>query len=313
VADPSEKDPFATWGTAKAGYASSSAAVDSSGVYVLFGATGVIAFDHDGEERWRTFCGDDTHDYPAGNSLVIYQDTVIVNASYECGDLIALRKSDGGEVWRQEGLDESWNTPVIYQSTDGADELAVADKSGIIAFDPTTGERRWHCTGFDAYVCPSIVVQDGVLYALSGKSGKGIAVRSGGSGDVTESHRKWLIGKGTNVSSPVYADGYLYWAKDKGGVVYCADAETGEIRYEQRLRPKAGSIYATTLLANGRLYYLSRDKGIFVVAAQPKFKLLAHTKFNSDSSLFAASPVSLPGGSVLLRSDEFLYRMKPAD
>lgn len=129
---------------------------------------------------------------------------------------------------------------------------------------------------------------------------------------MTESHCLWTIGKGSNVSSPVYHDGHLYWAKDKSGIVYCVNARTGEVVYEQRLQPSAKEIYATPLLADGRLYYVSRENGIFVVAATPEFKLLAHTNLDNDDSLFAASPVPLFGGAVLLRSDRFLYRMKPA-
>ena len=62
IADASVKDTFSTWGTAKAGYASSSAVVDESGVYVLFGASGLVAYSHDGKERWRTFCGNSVID-----------------------------------------------------------------------------------------------------------------------------------------------------------------------------------------------------------------------------------------------------------
>ncbi len=49
-----------------------------------------------------------------------------VNASYECGDLIAVRKHDGTEAWRQEGVTKSWNTPLVYRSLGGEDELAVS-------------------------------------------------------------------------------------------------------------------------------------------------------------------------------------------
>ncbi|TWT69638.1 outer membrane protein assembly factor BamB family protein [Crateriforma conspicua] len=312
IADPSEKDIFSSWGTAKAGYASSSATTDESGVYVLFGASGVIAFDHDGIERWRTFVGDDTHEYPAGTSPIMYEDLVIVNASYECGDLIALHKEDGTEAWRQEGIEQAWNTPVIYQTVNGHDELAISAVGEIRAVDPRTGERRWHCEGFEEYVCPSITVQDGVLYAIGGRQGEALAVRSGGTGDVTDTHRMWKIAEGANVSSPVYQDGYLYWAKDKGGIAYCVNAGTGEVVYEQRFRPSSKEIYATPLLANGRLYYVSRENGIFVLAARPEYELLSHTDLGDDS-LFAASPVLLADGSVLLRSDRFLYRIKPAE
>jgi len=121
------------------------------------------------------------------------------------------------------------------------------------------------------------------------------------------------MNKGSNVSSPVYSNGHLYWAKDKGGVVFCANAETGEVVYQQRLQPTADKLYATPLLANNKLYYMSRKKGIFVVAAKPEFELLDHTQFESDSSLLAASPAVLPGGAVLIRSDDFLYRMRPEE
>ncbi len=312
VADDSEKDDFSTWGTAKAGYASSSAAVDESGVYIKFGASGVLAFDHEGNEKWRTFCGDNVHGYPGGASPVLHKDCVIVNACYECGDLIAFWKVDGSEAWRFQGLDESWNTPAIYESSDGSTELAISDKSGIIAINPDTGEKKWSCSGIDEYACPSVVVEDGVVFAVSGKSGKAMAVKTGGSGDVTETHRLWLKGVGTNVSSPVFHDGYLYWAKDKQGIVYCVDAKSGETMYEKRLKPNPKEIYAVPLLVNDRLYYLSREKGVFVLAAKPELELLSHTKFDDDS-LFNASPAVVPRGSVLLRSDQFLYRLKPED
>lgn len=313
IADDSAKDEFSTWGTAKAGYASSSAAADSSGVYVLFGSTGVVAYSHDGDEKWRTFCGDDVHGYPGGASPIVYKDLLIVNTSYQNGDMIALNKTDGSEVWRQKDITEAWNTPIVYKSADGKDELAVSAINEIRAVDPQTGKLRWTCTGIDEYVCPSLIAQDGVLYTIGGKKGSAIAVGTGGEGDVTESHKLWEAGKGSNVSSPVYHNGYLYWAKDKGGVVYCVNAETGELVYQERLKPAAKEIYATPLLANGRLYYVSREKGIFVVAATPEFKLLSHTKLDGDDSIFSASPVPLEGGAVLLRSDKFLYRMKSGE
>jgi outer membrane protein assembly factor BamB len=236
---------------------------------------------------------------------------VIVNASYECGDLIALRKQDGTEAWRQKGVTQSWNTPVVYWSLNGQNELAISALGEIRAFDPKTGTQRWSCAGIDEYVCPSLTVRDGILYAIGGRKGTAIAVRSGGRGDVTESHCLWTIGKGSDVSSPVYHNDHLYWAKDKSGIIYCVDALTGKVVYEHRLQPSAKEIYATLLLADGRLYYVSRENGIFVVAATPDFALLAHTRLDGDDSLFAASPVPLAGGAVLLRSDRFLYRMKP--
>ncbi len=309
----SDKNEFTTWGVALHGYASGTPAVDKTGVYVFFGETGLLAFDHSGTELWRTNCGDGTHPFGSGNSPVLYKELVIVNASVESGDLIALKKSDGSEVWRQSGIEESWNTPVIYSARNGRSELAVTIKNKILAFDPDTGQPLWSCDGIDDYICPQITVQDGILYATGGRRSKLIAIRSGGDGDVTESHRIWEIDKGSNVSSPVCHDGHLYWAREQRGILFCANAATGEVLYEERLDPSPDKIYASPLLSNGRLYYTSREDGIYVVAAKPEFELLAHTELEGDESVFNASPVPIPGGSVLLRSDNFLYRLKPAN
>lgn len=308
----SAENPFTVWAVSLHGYASSTAAVDDTGVYVFFGATGVLAFSHDGNELWRTRVGSGTHKFGAGSSPLLYKDMVIVNASVESGDLVALNKADGEVVWRHPGINSAWNTPVVYEALDGSDELAITIEDKVLGFNPNTGERLWSCAGIEDYICPSIVVHNGIVYAIGGRSSRTVAVRSGGQGDVTESRKTWDIGKGSNVSSPVYHDGHLYWANEKRGIVYCANAATGEVMYEERLEPSPGLIYASPLLADGRLYYVSRLEGIFVVAAKPQFQQLAHTQLEEDETPLNASPAVLADGSVLLRSDQYLYRLKPA-
>ena len=76
--------------------------------------------------------------------------------------------------------------------------------------------------------------------------------------------------------------------------------------YQERLKPASGLIYASPLLAGGKIYFVSQHKGTFVVEAAPKFKLLAHNVFADDSSRTNGSPAA-DGGQLLLRSDEYLY------
>ena len=172
---------------------------------------------------------------------------------------------------------------------------------------PETGELLWTCRGIDDYVCPSAVADQGIVYAVGGLTAPGaIAVKAGGRGDVTDSHRLWAITKGSNVSSPVYHDGHLYWAHDEKGVVYCADAKTGKVVYQERLTPGAGRIYASATMADGKLYYVSRQNGVYVLQAGPKFKLLAVNSYRADSSVWSASP-AIAEGRIYLRSDQALY------
>ncbi|HRF00137.1 MAG TPA: PQQ-like beta-propeller repeat protein [Pirellulaceae bacterium] len=288
------------------GYASGTPAVDETGVYVFYGSTGAAAFDFDGSLRWKTHLGAGTHAFGTANSPVIAGDLVIVNASVESGALVALRKSDGSEAWRQEGIDRSWNTPILYRALDGNQELALSVQGKVLTFDPATGNPLWQANAIDDYICPSIIVQDGILYAVGGRKNTTVAIRSGGRGDVTETHVLWSQGRGSNVSSPVFHEGHLYWASESRGIVYCADAKTGEVIYQERLEPKPDRIYASPLLAAGMIYYVSRDAGTFVVEAKPSFRLIAVNTIASDTSIFNGSPIVV-GDRLILRSDKFLY------
>ena len=305
VGAKSSKNEYTQWAVALHGYSSSTPVVDETGVYVFMGDAGCIAYDHQGKRRWTFDCGQGTHKFGSGASPLLYGDLLIVNACPESGDLIAINKATGKQVWRQSGINESWGTPVIYKNTKGSDELAISIKGAILAFNPKDGKPLWNCQSIKAYICPSIVAHNGALFALGGKTNRAVAVRSGGSGNVSETHKLWELSKGTNVGSPVVHKGHLYWAKDNG-VLYCANIESGKIEYEERVVPDPGKIYASPILSGGNLYYVSRKNGTFVVAAKPKFELLAHNVIKGDKSVFNASPVPGSGG-VLLRSDKYLY------
>ena len=91
---------------------------------------------------------------------------------------------------------------------------------------------------------------------------------------------------------------------EKLGIAYCAEADSGELLYEERVN-RAGQIYASALLAEGRIYYLNRSGQTFVVAAKGEFDLLATNDLN-DGSLFNAS-LAVSGKNLLIRSDKYLY------
>ena len=288
------------------GYASSTPAVDADGVYCFFGKSGVVAFGHDGSRLWQTNVGTATHDWGSASSPVLFDDLVIVNAFVESGTLVAVNKQTGREVWRAGELKESWNTPLLVALAEGRRELVVAIWGRILGFDPATGEELWSCRSMDWYIVGSLVANGDTVYCLSGKGVEAtLAVRAGGRGDVTDTHVLWRARKGSNVSSPVYHAGHLYFAHENLGIAYCLDAATGELRYESRL-PRLGEIYASPIVADGKLYYVSRQGGTAVLAAKPEYELLAHNRIEGDRTVFNASP-AVSGGRLYLRSDGHLY------
>ncbi|GDY08639.1 hypothetical protein LBMAG52_21250 [Planctomycetia bacterium] len=288
------------------GFAANTPAVDDERIYAFFGKTGVFAFDHSGKQLWQTDVGSKTHGWGTSASPVLYKDLVFINASVESASLVALDRRTGEEKWRANGIRDSWNTPLVITAKSGRQELIVAKQGDVLAFNPDTGEQLWSCkTDIGWYMVPSVVADDGIVYCLGGRSGvAGLAVRAGGSGDVTETHRLWTSIKGSNVTSPVYLDGHLYWMNDNRGIAYCAEADSGKIVYEERL-DRAGQVYASALLADGKLYYLTRDGRMFVLAAKPKFEQLAVNDLR-DRSIFNGSP-AVDGSRLLIRSDKYLY------
>ncbi|MHC4878482.1 MAG: outer membrane protein assembly factor BamB family protein [Planctomycetota bacterium] len=288
------------------GFAASTPAVDKNRIYVFFGKTGVIAFDHDGNQQWQADVGSRTHGWGSASSPVIYGDLLLVNASVESENLVALNKETGAEVWRAGGIREAWNTPLVVDAIGQRKEVIIATHGTIQAFNPADGEQLWTCkTDITWYMVPSVVAYKGVIYCLGGRSGvASLAVRTGGSGDVTATHRLWTSNKGSNVSSPVFRQGHLYWMNDQRGIAYAAKAETGDLVYEERVE-RAGQVYSSAVLANDRIYYLNRSGRTFVVSATPEFELLATNELR-DGSQFNGSPV-FDRSRLLIRSDRFLY------
>lgn len=266
----------------------------------------MLALDHEGNQLWQADVGSKTNGWGTAASPVLYKDRVFINASVESESLIALNAKTGAELWRASGIREAWNTPLVVQNQAAADELVIATQGSIQAFNPQTGKSLWSCeTDIGWYMVPSVVADNGILYCLGGRSGTAsLAVRVGGQGDVTQTHRLWTSPKGSNVSSPVFKDGYLYWVNDSRETAYCADAKTGKVIFEQRL-PRGGQFYASALLVDEKLHYVNRQGKTFVLAAKPEYELLSVNDL-SDGSDFNGSP-AVAGNQLLLRSDKYLY------
>ncbi|MBI5774849.1 MAG: PQQ-binding-like beta-propeller repeat protein [Verrucomicrobia bacterium] len=306
VPDPAPDTPYQGPYLPQHGYASSTPVSDGTNVFFFLGKSGVFAFTRDGKKLWQANVGTNHHDWGTGASPILYKDLVIVNAAMESDTLFALRKNTGQVVWKVSGLARAWNTPALVNAGGAEPELVVALQGRLRAFNPSTGQELWNCRAIAAAeLCPSIVAHQGVIYLLGHPAGQAMAVRAGGHGDVTTTHVVWRLNKGSNVSSPVYHDGHLYFANDSRAVLYCVKAASGEVVWEQPLQPKPDKIYASPVLVGNQLCFVTRNRGAFIVAAQPEFKLLANNP-PLDASAFNGSP-AVSDGQMFLRSERAVY------
>ncbi len=290
------------------GYASSTPVADAARVYAFYGKSGVFAFDHSGKQVWQTKVGDKLNGWGSATSPVLYKDFVIVNASIESDSLVALDRKTGREVWRAGGLSESWHAPAFVTAPDGKTEIVMAKNGRVLGFDADTGAALWNAkTGIPWYMCPTPVAQDGIVYTIGGRTPNGaLAIRAGGRGDVTSSHVVWKLGKGSNVPSPILHEGHLYFAHENLGIVYCVNAKTGAVVYEERLEPSPGQIYASPVLADGKIYFTGRGGRTVVIAAQPRFERLGDNTLEGNRGVFNSTP-AFAGSRLLLRSNRALY------
>jgi len=294
------------------GYASSTPICDGERVYVFFGKTGALAFDLEGNEIWRENLGtrSSNRKWGSASSPILTGDLLIVNASEESRTLYALDKRSGEVTWKVEAdkTELTYNTPAMVALANGKRELVLSVPNEVWGFDPKTGLCTWWVnTDLPGNISPSLLAVKDVIYAFGGWPKLGtVAIRAGGKGDVTEANILWTSRDSSYVPSPVEHEGRLYWVTNLAEA-YCMAADTGAIIYKEKLDPKGKfSFYASIVLADGKLYAVSRKDGTYVLAAKPSFELLAHNTFESDDSDFNGSP-AVSGGRLFLRSNKSLY------
>jgi outer membrane protein assembly factor BamB len=294
------------------GYATSTPVSDGNNVYVFFGMTGVLAFDLDGKQLWQTSVGKGKHSYGSAASPLLYKDLLIVNANIESRALAGLDKNTGKEIWRVPGLWASWSTPMLVQASKGGTEVIVSEYKKVLGFNPDTGKELWYVNYNPPppYVCASLTAHEGVVYACADTS---VAIRTGGSGDVSGTRILWRKASELSLTSPVCFESYLYWLA--GPAINCIKANDGKEGNRERLRPSVAlstnvarptDCYSSPVVADGKIYCVSRGAGVFVVEASPRLRQLAHNVFKSDTSAFNATPV-VNDSQLLLRSDRYLY------
>jgi outer membrane protein assembly factor BamB len=284
------------------GYASFTPVTDGKTVYVYWGRSGAAAYDLQGRRLWIKDLGSNAHHYGSAASPILAGNLLIVNASIESGTLFGLDKKTGEVAWKANGIADSRSTPAVIKLANGKEELVLSMKNKTLGVDPLTGKLLWTCDSAPTHVVPMTVVDGDVVFITGGRTPITMAIRGGGRGDVTETHRLWKIRESSTISSPLVSDGLLYWV-DRAGIAGCFDAKTGKEIY--MARTGLGRVYASLVMAEGRLYCVSRTKGAIVYTAGREFKELARNELG-DESVFDGTPV-IHNSQLLLRSKKFLY------
>ncbi|HEY6400304.1 MAG TPA: PQQ-binding-like beta-propeller repeat protein, partial [Blastocatellia bacterium] len=300
----------------KQNMSSPSPVTDGKSVWVLTG-TGILkGFDFKGNELWtrdiQKEYGKFGLNWGFASSPLLHEDSLYVpvlhgmktdDASY----ILRIEKATGKTIWRVERptpaireSPDSYITPALLRHN-GATELVISGGDCVTGHDLATGKELWRAYGLNPENNPfyrivnSPIVMDGMIYA--GAKGKPyMALRAGGKGDITESHRAWSIDAGPDVPTPVTDGKYLYIVRDNGGFL-CLDAKTGKDVYPpQRLKP--GTYSSSPVLADGKIYATNEEGTTVVVKAGPQFEILADNALND----YCLSSPAISDGQIFIRT-----------
>jgi outer membrane protein assembly factor BamB len=301
--------------------ASPSPTTDGQVVIAHFGNGDLAAYDFSGKQLWRHNLQETFGPYSIwwghANSPVLFgnfvicvcmQDSLADKAEKPADSyLVAFDKQSGKQVWktlRMTGAEaeqgDSYTTPIVHAASTPP-ELLVMGGNQLDAYDPATGKQLWFLKGIvGGRTITGPALGPELAYVTEGMRGELLAVKLGGTGELTPRSIAWRYDSNTpDTCCPVISENLLFTISDNG-IAMCFDARTGRAYWKQRM---AGNYKASPIAADGRVYFLNMRGLCTVVSASDRFDKLATNQLD-DQTL--ASP-AISDGRIYLRGEKHLY------
>lgn len=302
------KEPEVTHGTNP--FCSATPVTDGERVIAHHGSAGLVCYDMQGELLWRFEHDKLHHIWGNASSPILHGDLAII----WCGPgdrqfLLAVDRRTGKKVWEHaepEGnsgemgkLLGTWATPIVVRIGE-QDQLLMPIPYKFKAFAPATGRVLWETDGLGSYVYGSPVYENGV--AIFGNT----TYQLGPEGETDQGRLRGGAGKGPH--SPVLLGGRLY----VGGVApSCIDLATGNDVWKEQIskRPGVNSIWGSMVHADNKLYVTDQRGSTLVLAAGPKYEVLALNPLNEHTN----SSIAISQGDIFIRTWKHLWCIGKAE
>jgi outer membrane protein assembly factor BamB len=287
-----------------------------------------------GKQRWKV---DRPHVISGYSTPTIYRPKtggtqVLIPESFQ---LTAYDLKDGRQVWWVRGLAcemksvASIDDDTLYvngwgfgQNQAGTQVPTVdfaeglrrydANKDGFVGRDEINGTGQmdrmlrpdYGYDAFDGNRDAKLNAQEWEVFRamLAAENGL-IAIKLGGTGDLTATAVKWkYLRPVPQVPSTVLYQGVLYMVNDSG-ILISFDPATGAVLKQGRLKGAIDKYFASPIAADGKVWLASQDGTITVVSAAAQWEMVAVNTL--DDEVFA-TPVPADG-ELLVRTRSALY------
>ena len=230
----------------------------------------------------------------AGNSTpIISRDRIFLTQATENGkkrSLWCLDRVDGKVLWTCQGLGR-----LVYTSPLACPNAIVA-MSGFI--DVCTANEPRPTNGRPEYRAKRLTGR--VIFQANINNGPYLALRPGGSGDVTETHRLWRVTSAPQrVGSGVIVGQHLYMVNEPG-TFQCIDLKTGAALCTERV---SGGVWGSLVHADGRLHVTTLDGETLVLSPKPTREVLARNPLKERT----LASIAVSEGEIFIRTYQHLW------
>ena len=290
-------------------YASGSPTTDGRYLYASFGSRGVYCYDLDGNLKWHRDLGDmrTRRGWGEGVSPALYQHTLLVNWDHELDSHLYALDTTTGDIRWQIARDEptSWSTPLVARAA-GKTQVIVNATNRVRSYDLETTTLLWESGGQQTNVIACPVRMADTVYCMSSYGGSTVdAIPLDAEGDITGTDRfAWQYDRlAPYCSSPLLYAEQLYFVRGNSTLLTSLNARTGDTVIPPTRLPLSGSMYASPVAADGRVYVVDRNGKTAVLRHGDKLEVLAT---NELDDAIDASP-AIVGDQMFLRGAKYLY------
>ena len=278
---------------------------DGERIYAYFSSNDIGCFDLDGNLLWVRGL---MLEYPnASNSLglasspIVVEDTLVVKIENDSQSLaVGLDTLTGQTKWKVDRPALScWTSPVVLHSDNAPPVVLLQSGHGMTAYDPNSGEEVWKFDDGCATIPSSVAVGDVAFVPSNGL----VALRQ------TRSAAPEVLWKnprlGPSTPTPLLYHGRLFTLS--GSVLTCADAQTGELIWRQRLK---GSRFSSSPVAAGGHIYIFNDDGAgqVIVADEDEGRVVG----GGDLGETLLGTPAIANNALYIRSDQHLWKIADA-
>jgi outer membrane protein assembly factor BamB len=282
--------------------------VDGGRVYA-FGASGdlTVLDAVSGKVVWtqnilQKFGGSNIN-WGLSESPLVLADRILVQAGGRGAAIVAVRKTDGAEIWRTKASDEPGYSSAVVHEVGGIREAVFFTAQRAVGIDVNDGRLLWsydRVSNRTANIATPIVRGSRVFLSSDYGTGAGLLELSASGGGVTARQIYFTNDMRNHHASSVLVGDHLYGFSSS--ILTAMHFDTGKVAWRDRSVGK-GSLVA----ADDRLYLFS-ENGVVGLAEPSPAGYREHGRFQiRTGNLPTWSHPVVSGGRLFLRDQDTIY------